>query len=209
MNKEWGTDQGYATMKAPTCLLLNPNKSFNSFGYEAQDRFAELEEEEAREYYFFEKFKMVLHKDEVIHIYKGPIFYGFPIGQSSSIITQIWCWNLRGIYNATQPTTPILSEYITCWLMLLSCWHYWKYFAIFSIRTWIEKLLWRQVMGEMWKLWPYSHIQYIISTRKLLKLSGRELVMKTLALVMCSGCWLCRQSGSQQLSNSWEKQHIK
>ena len=68
MNKEWGTDQGYATMKAPTCLLLNPNKSFNSFGYEAQDRFAELEEEEAREYYFFEKFKMVLHKDEVIHI---------------------------------------------------------------------------------------------------------------------------------------------
>lgn len=68
MNKEWGTDQGYATMKAPTCLLFNPNKSFNSFGYEAQDRFAELEEEEAREYYYFEKFKMALRKDEVIHI---------------------------------------------------------------------------------------------------------------------------------------------
>ena len=69
MNKEWGTDQGYATMKAPTCLLLNPDKSFNSFGYEAQDRFAELEEEEARKYYYFEKFKMVLHKDEVIKFF--------------------------------------------------------------------------------------------------------------------------------------------
>ena len=83
MNKEWGTDQGYATMKAPTCLLLNPNKSFNSFGYEAQDRFAELEEEEAREYYYFEKFKMVLHKDEVIHILSFQFFYGFPTGQNN------------------------------------------------------------------------------------------------------------------------------
>ena len=73
MNKEWGTDQGYATMKAPTCLLLNPNKSFNSFGYEAQDRFAELEEEEAREYYYFEKFKMVLHKDEVIKFFMSNV----------------------------------------------------------------------------------------------------------------------------------------
>ena len=73
VNKEWGTDQGYATMKAPTCLLLNPNKSFNSFGYEAQDRFAELEEEEAREYYYFEKFKMVLHKDEVTKFFMSNI----------------------------------------------------------------------------------------------------------------------------------------
>lgn len=86
MNKEWGTDQGYATMKAPTCLLLNPNKSFNSFGYEAQDRFAELEEEEAREYYYFEKFKMVLHKDEVIHILSFQFFYG---SQLVKIITSI------------------------------------------------------------------------------------------------------------------------
>lgn len=65
MNKEWGTDQGCSTLKTPTCLLLNPNKSFNSFGYEAQDRFAELEEEEAQQYYYFEKFKMILHNNEV------------------------------------------------------------------------------------------------------------------------------------------------
>ena len=65
MNKEWGTDQGYATMKTPTCLLLNPNKSFNSFGYEAQDKFAELEDDEAQQYYYFKRFKMVLHSNEV------------------------------------------------------------------------------------------------------------------------------------------------
>ena len=67
LNREWGRGHGCTTIKAPTCLLLNPDKSFNSFGYEAQDRFAELEEEEATAYYFFEKFEMVLHKDEVIY----------------------------------------------------------------------------------------------------------------------------------------------
>ena len=65
MNKEWGTDQGYSTMKTPTCLLLNPDKSFNSFGFEAQDTFAELEDHEARRYYYFERFKMILHCNEV------------------------------------------------------------------------------------------------------------------------------------------------
>ncbi|XP_078384750.1 uncharacterized protein LOC144667219 [Oculina patagonica] len=64
MNKEWGTDQGYSTLKTPTCLLLNPDKSFNSFGYEAQDRFAELDKNQAQEYFYFEKFKMILHNNE-------------------------------------------------------------------------------------------------------------------------------------------------
>ena len=36
MNKEWGSDQGYSTMKTPTCLLLNPDQSFNSCGYVAK-----------------------------------------------------------------------------------------------------------------------------------------------------------------------------
>ena len=65
MNKEWGADQGFSTLKTPTCLLLNPDRSFNSFGYEAQDRYAELEEAEAGEYYYFEHFKMILHNDQV------------------------------------------------------------------------------------------------------------------------------------------------
>ena len=65
MNREWGADQGLSTLKTPTCLLLNPDKSFNSFGYEAQDIYAELEEKEAWEYYYFRNFKMILHNDQV------------------------------------------------------------------------------------------------------------------------------------------------
>ena len=65
MNKEWGTNQGFSTMETPTYLLLNPNKSFNSFGYEAQDRYADLEEEEARQFFYFDSFKMILHNNEV------------------------------------------------------------------------------------------------------------------------------------------------
>ena len=65
MSKERGTDQGYSTMKTPTCLLLNLDQSFNSFGYEAKDKFADLEEEEARQYFYFESFKMILHNNKV------------------------------------------------------------------------------------------------------------------------------------------------
>ena len=73
MNKEWGSDQGYSTMKTPTCLLLNPDQSFNSFGYEAKDKFADLEEEEARQYFYFDCFKMILHNNEVRE--KFPFFF--------------------------------------------------------------------------------------------------------------------------------------
>ena len=66
MNKEWGSDQGYSTMKTPTCLLLNPDQSFNSFGYEAKDKFADLKEEEARQYFYFDCFKMILHNNGFI-----------------------------------------------------------------------------------------------------------------------------------------------
>ena len=65
MNKEWGSDQGYSTMKTPTCLLLNPDQSFNSFGYEAKDIFAESEEEEARHNFYLDSFKMILHNNEM------------------------------------------------------------------------------------------------------------------------------------------------
>ncbi|XP_060077647.1 heat shock 70 kDa protein 12A-like [Ylistrum balloti] len=63
--------------KAPTCLLLNPDKSFKSFGYEAENDFIHLagesddddsdeenEEEGYRKYYYFHRFKMVLHNNK-------------------------------------------------------------------------------------------------------------------------------------------------
>ncbi|XP_033730238.1 heat shock 70 kDa protein 12A-like [Pecten maximus] len=54
--------------KAPTSLLLNPDKSFNSFGYEAENNFAQLSEDgEHHDYYFFHHFKMVLHNNKTLN----------------------------------------------------------------------------------------------------------------------------------------------
>ncbi|XP_062584984.1 heat shock 70 kDa protein 12A-like [Saccostrea cucullata] len=48
--------------KAPTALLLNPDQSFNSFGYEAEKNYSELDEYggKCEDYYFFHRFKMIL-----------------------------------------------------------------------------------------------------------------------------------------------------
>lgn len=55
------------SQKAPTCILLNPEKQFDSFGYEAEKRFAGLPEEvdDFDQWMFFRRFKMVLHNEEV------------------------------------------------------------------------------------------------------------------------------------------------
>lgn len=51
--------------KAPTALLLNPDKSFNSFGYNAENTFSNLaEENDHHAYYYFHRFKMVLHNNK-------------------------------------------------------------------------------------------------------------------------------------------------
>ncbi|WAR12948.1 HS12B-like protein [Mya arenaria] len=50
------------SMKTPTCLLLNADKSINSFGFEAERRYIEIcDEDQEDEYYFFRRFKMKLH----------------------------------------------------------------------------------------------------------------------------------------------------
>ncbi|OWF39272.1 heat shock 70 kDa protein 12A-like [Mizuhopecten yessoensis] len=54
--------------KAPTALLLNPDKTFNSFGYEAENNFSQLAEEgEHKDYYFFHRFKMFLYNNKNLH----------------------------------------------------------------------------------------------------------------------------------------------
>lgn len=66
MNMNWVNEQGGQTSKTPTCLLLKPDLSFDSFGYEAIEKYAGLEGEgEEKEYLFFKHFKMALHSDEV------------------------------------------------------------------------------------------------------------------------------------------------
>ena len=66
MNSDWENELGYRTSKTPTCLLLKPDLSFHSFGYKAVEKYANLSSLlEEKEYWFFQNFKMCLHKSEV------------------------------------------------------------------------------------------------------------------------------------------------
>ena len=66
MNRDWLNEQGGRTSKTPTCLLLNSDLSFHSFGYEAVEKYAGLQVEgHEGEYLFFQHFKMDLHNDKV------------------------------------------------------------------------------------------------------------------------------------------------
>jgi len=69
MMRKWeGGDPGVSNQKTPTSLLLKPNGEFHSFGFGARDFYHDLEEAEARKWYYFEKFKMSLHSNQVIII---------------------------------------------------------------------------------------------------------------------------------------------
>ena len=66
MNRDWVNEQGHGTSKTPTCLLLKPDQTFDSFGYKAVEKYTSLKSlSEEKEYFFFQHFKMFLHNDEV------------------------------------------------------------------------------------------------------------------------------------------------
>ena len=56
-----GDDPGLSNQKTPTILLLNPSQQFHSFGFSARDFYHDLDHNEARRWYYFDKFKMILH----------------------------------------------------------------------------------------------------------------------------------------------------
>lgn len=75
----------FLSMKVPTSLLLNPNKTFAAFGLQADTYYTEMAEkndsdsendgerkpkEDYRNYYYFHRFKMLLHDNKVHAIYK-------------------------------------------------------------------------------------------------------------------------------------------
>ncbi|XP_065932202.1 heat shock 70 kDa protein 12A-like [Magallana gigas] len=57
----WGGGENLS-YKTPSVLLLNPDQSFNSFGYQAERKYAELAENgsECKKYFYFQRFKMIL-----------------------------------------------------------------------------------------------------------------------------------------------------
>ncbi|KAL9960082.1 hypothetical protein ACROYT_G033487 [Oculina patagonica] len=60
MNRDWVNELGHRTSKTPTCLLLKPDLSFDSFGYKAVERYAYLRSvyEAQDEFLFFQLFNM-------------------------------------------------------------------------------------------------------------------------------------------------------
>lgn len=65
---KWADGVKIVSQKIPTCLLLNSDLSFKSFGIEAEEQYAELSEEgKHSEYYLFQRFKMELHKKVIVH----------------------------------------------------------------------------------------------------------------------------------------------
>ena len=66
MMRKWeGGDPGVINQKTPTCLLMTPDGSFHSFGFTARDFYHDLDPIEAQKWYYFDKFKMVLHYNAV------------------------------------------------------------------------------------------------------------------------------------------------
>ncbi|XP_041074229.1 heat shock 70 kDa protein 12B isoform X1 [Polyodon spathula] len=62
MMRRWeGGDPGVANQKTPTSLLLTPEQRFHSFGFLARDSYHDLDPDEARDWLYFEKFKMKIH----------------------------------------------------------------------------------------------------------------------------------------------------
>ena len=52
--------------KTPTCLLLDENQRLVSFGFDAEERYADLCEDKINEsYYYYRRFKMKLQKGQV------------------------------------------------------------------------------------------------------------------------------------------------
>ena len=66
INRDWINEQDFRSRKTPTSLLLKPDQSFDSFGYKAVEKYAQLQDQSSeKRYYFFQHFKMALHNDEV------------------------------------------------------------------------------------------------------------------------------------------------
>uniref|UniRef100_A0AAU0MUF1 Heat shock protein family A member 12 variant X2 n=1 Tax=Urechis unicinctus TaxID=6432 RepID=A0AAU0MUF1_UREUN len=64
MFTDWGSGVGLSGCKAPTCVLTNAKGDFEAFGYEAEQKYANLDETEVKKYCFYDRFKMRLHTEK-------------------------------------------------------------------------------------------------------------------------------------------------
>jgi hypothetical protein len=63
----WAHNSGLSA-KAPSALLIGPDRQIVAFGYDAQRKYADIVENESdADYLFFQKFKMALYTAEVYY----------------------------------------------------------------------------------------------------------------------------------------------
>ncbi|XP_076111510.1 heat shock 70 kDa protein 12A-like [Mytilus galloprovincialis] len=67
-NQAWNAGgRQLLSLKTPTCLLLNPEKQFDAFGYEAENKYSDLVmDDDHSDYFFFRRFKMNLHNKKKV-----------------------------------------------------------------------------------------------------------------------------------------------
>ena len=54
------------SLKAPSCILFKPDRTFHSFGYEAEAMYADLvKDDDHYQWYLFRRFKMLLYGNAV------------------------------------------------------------------------------------------------------------------------------------------------
>jgi len=63
--------------KTPTCILLNPSKKFDSFGFDAENKYTTLAEKDSHhDWMLFQRFKMTIHtKVRVNHLKQRVAYY--------------------------------------------------------------------------------------------------------------------------------------
>jgi hypothetical protein len=63
-NQNWS--KSLVSLKTPTVLLVDPDRKFNAFGYEAEEKYTELlEDGESEGWALFRRFKMKLYNNPV------------------------------------------------------------------------------------------------------------------------------------------------
>ena len=61
------TSGGLQSLKTSTCILFKPDGTFHSFGFQAEDKYFTLaEDNEHHGWYFFRRFKMQLYNAKVL-----------------------------------------------------------------------------------------------------------------------------------------------
>ena len=60
--------------KVPTALLLKPDGSFHSFGYDALRHYIKIDEKEQKKWMYFSRFKMELHQTAVCKLSSKRLF---------------------------------------------------------------------------------------------------------------------------------------